>query len=316
MEQSLVSVIIPVHNGAQWLPECLESVFNQTYRPLEIIVVDDGSTDDTAAVLHAYEPGIRVLHQKQGGIGSARNHGIRAASGTYLAFLDCDDLWLPQKLRKQVAKAESLPDLDVTYTDAEEFDIRGTIHSSFFDLFPGLRQPADLFCQIMHLAVPLPSTVLVRKALLEKLHVRFTEENLGVEDVGFYLEIMAKGGRFGFLDEPLLLRRLHGQNLSKDHYNRFHKRIVLYLNLLNRLPFANSEQRQLLRWGLRHAHWCVGEWHWGRLELDEAREHFAQALGTDGVGRRALLYGMAACLPATLANALRQAKHILQRQLL
>jgi glycosyltransferase involved in cell wall biosynthesis len=310
MEQPLVSVIVPAHNGARWLPDCLESVFSQTYRPLEIIVVNDGSTDDTAAVLRDYEPRIKALHQQQGGIGSARNHGIRVASGAYLAFLDCDDRWTPHKLEKQVAHAERHPDVDVTYTDAEEFDARGTVHASFFDLFPGLRRPADLFSEIVHLAVPLPSTILVRKQVLETFDVRFTEANLGVEDVGFYLEVMAKGGRFGFLDEPLLLRRLHEHNLSKDHFNRFHKRIVLYRRLLTCLPLT-SEQKKLLVWGLRHAHWCVGEWHWGRLELAEAQRHLDQAISVDLLGFKSLLFALAARLPAQIARRLQGVKRML-----
>ncbi|HEX3110532.1 MAG TPA: glycosyltransferase family A protein, partial [Thermoanaerobaculia bacterium] len=97
-----VSVVIPSYNYARYLGEAIDSALGQTLPPLEVIVVDDGSTDDTPAVLAAYGDRIRVLRQKNAGVAVARNSGIAAARGECVAFLDADDVWLPRKLELQI----------------------------------------------------------------------------------------------------------------------------------------------------------------------------------------------------------------------
>lgn len=103
MGSPLVSVVIPTWNRAREVPEAIASVLAQSYRPIEVIVVDDGSTDETPAVLDSYGGAIRVIRQENAGVSAARNTGIRAAHGRFIAFLDSDDLWMPTKLERQVA---------------------------------------------------------------------------------------------------------------------------------------------------------------------------------------------------------------------
>ena len=98
----LISVIIPTHNCAAYLPEALDSVLSQTYPNIEILVIDDGSTDNTAAIMAAYAEDSVYIRQERLGPSCARNRGIAKATGTYLAFLDADDIWLPSKLEKQL----------------------------------------------------------------------------------------------------------------------------------------------------------------------------------------------------------------------
>ena len=119
MTAPLVSCVIPVHNGASYLDATLATVFSQTYRPLEVIVVDDGSTDTSAEVARRY--GVKLVQQAQGGQAAARNAGIQAASGDYLAFLDADDLWHPGKLTRQMARFEARPELDISVTLIQNF---------------------------------------------------------------------------------------------------------------------------------------------------------------------------------------------------
>src|ERR1700678_3861883 len=103
MSQPLVSIIIPTYNRAEYLGQAIDSALAQSYRPIEIIVVDDGSTDDTQGVAARYGDRIRYIHKANGGASSARNAGFAAASGEVLALLDSDDRWLTEKLEKQIS---------------------------------------------------------------------------------------------------------------------------------------------------------------------------------------------------------------------
>jgi glycosyltransferase involved in cell wall biosynthesis len=120
--EPLVSVVIAAYNAAQFLPETLDSVFAQTYGSLEVIVVDDGSTDGTRTLLEAYPPRIRLIRQAHGGLAAARNAGLRAANGDFIALLDADDLWLPEKIAVQVEVARRHPEAGMIVCDGVEFE--------------------------------------------------------------------------------------------------------------------------------------------------------------------------------------------------
>lgn len=118
-ETPLVSVIIPVYNYDRYLAEAIESVFNQTYRNLEVIVVDDGSTDQSAEVARSFaDKGVRYCPQVHAGIGAARNKGVELAQGDFIAFLDADDRWPEQKLEQQLTAFESDPALEMVFGQA------------------------------------------------------------------------------------------------------------------------------------------------------------------------------------------------------
>ena len=108
MGRALVSTVIPAHNYGRYVGEAIDSVLAQTYSPVEVVVVDDGSTDDTRARLAPYASMIRYLHQEKGGLSAARNTGIRQANGEWIALLDADDLWHPEKLELQLRSAARL----------------------------------------------------------------------------------------------------------------------------------------------------------------------------------------------------------------
>lgn len=116
-----VSVAIPAYNCARYLPETVESALSQTLPPLEVIVIDDGSTDDTGEVLARYEGRIRDVRQRNMGISAARNAGIRIARGTLIAFLDADDVWLPSMLAQQ-CEALSRTGAGLAHTDFYNWD--------------------------------------------------------------------------------------------------------------------------------------------------------------------------------------------------
>lgn len=121
----LLSVVIPTYNRADYIALTIESVLQQTYDNIEVIVIDDGSTDNTAVVLEAFAPQVRYVRQQNAERGASRNHGLRLASGKYVAFLDSDDLWLRDKVAGGIELLEARPDVGLLCTDAVEIDGNG-----------------------------------------------------------------------------------------------------------------------------------------------------------------------------------------------
>jgi glycosyltransferase involved in cell wall biosynthesis len=126
MPHELVSVIIPTFNRAGLLPEALESIFSQGWPALQVIVVDDGSTDHTPELIASYGSKVEYTWQPNQGAGSARNRGLELARGSVIAFLDSDDLWLPQKLRVEMALLDQFPEAGAVFSDSEHW-LRGEL---------------------------------------------------------------------------------------------------------------------------------------------------------------------------------------------
>ena len=113
--EAKVSVVIPTYNSVKYVTEAIESVLEQTYKNIEILVIDDGSTDNTKEVLKKYDDSIIYLYKENGGVSSARNYGIKKANGKYIAFLDADDVWMPEKIEEQVALMEANEEIGLCY---------------------------------------------------------------------------------------------------------------------------------------------------------------------------------------------------------
>ena len=128
MTSSLVSVIVPTYNRAYCLNRAVDSMLAQTYGNCEVLIVDDGSTDDTSARVktwYGHNPQVRYLRQVNQGVSAARNAGLRAARGAFIALLDSDDVWLPWKIEVQVACLDALPQVGMIWTDMEAVDPHG-----------------------------------------------------------------------------------------------------------------------------------------------------------------------------------------------
>ena len=120
-DNPLISCIVPVFNGERYLAETLDSVMGQSYRPLEIILVDDGSTDGTAAIAERYGERVTHLRQENAGPAAARNFGLGAATGQFVAFLDADDLWHASKLNRQMERFRTQPEIDLSLVHMKAF---------------------------------------------------------------------------------------------------------------------------------------------------------------------------------------------------
>lgn len=212
----LVSVVIPTYNRAHLVREAAASVLAQSYRPLELIVVDDGSTDaavtEAAAAALARRAEVRVLRQAHTGMpGQARNAGARLARGEYLAFLDSDDLWLPQKLALQVAAARAAGD-QISHT-RERWVRRGRVISQRSQRH---RRSGDLFADSLRKCVIGPSTVLLQRALFEAAG-GFREDLEIAEDYELWLRLTARC-RVGYVAQELAIKRAgHAGQLSERY---------------------------------------------------------------------------------------------------
>ncbi len=162
---SLVSVIIPCYNAGRFLPQALKSVYAQTYREWEILLVDDGSTDDTPAVASAQGDRIRYFRQENRGAAAARNLGIARARGEFIAFLDADDVWFPAKLETQLRLFFRRPDLGLLYSDC--YSINGNGAVTGFYLKRRLSRRRDPAAEIFIRDYMPNSTVVVRRSCLD-----------------------------------------------------------------------------------------------------------------------------------------------------
>lgn len=206
----LVSVVIPTYNRAHMLKDAIDSVLAQTYPNFELLVVDDGSTDDTQALLESYGRRIIAIHQSNKGVSAARNRGIRSASGELIAFLDSDDYWRPEKLAVQLDFFMTRPETVLCQT--EEIWIRNGVRVN-----PKQRHK-KLSGMIFEASLPLclisPSAVMMRKALLEEVGV-FDETMPACEDYDLWLRITCKYPAHLIPDSLIVKRGGHTDQLSR-----------------------------------------------------------------------------------------------------
>jgi glycosyltransferase involved in cell wall biosynthesis len=214
----LVSVIIPTHNSARFIAEAVKGILAQTYRQREVIVVDDGSTDDTRSVLRAFGDQVRYVYQHNQGPAAARNAGIRMARGELVSFLDADDAWLPNKLELQAAFMTAHPDVGLLFADAEESE-GSTIQKA--SILATMKFGADVLSQrplkqafaklLVENFVP-TSTVMIRVSSLSKSGL-FDEELQNAEDRDMWLRLAATCG-VACLPQVLARKNSHGSNIS------------------------------------------------------------------------------------------------------
>ena len=202
VEQVTVSVIIPAYNAAWCVAHAVDSVLAQHFRDYELIVVNDGSSDNTAEVLSAYDDKLRVLDKPNGGLSSARNAGIRAARGRYIAFLDADDRWLPDKLAKQVALMTARPELAFCSTAALLEDPDGMPLGEWRCGSHAISALEGIFSANAYVAGS-GSAAMVRMDALEKAG-GFDETLRSLEDIDMWMRLSAIGG-YACVEEPLTI---------------------------------------------------------------------------------------------------------------
>ena len=210
----LVSVVIPTYNQPAFLQAALDSVFAQTFKDYEIIVVNDGSTDDTGEQLGRYGDRIRLITQENQGIGRARNRGMDAATGRYIAFLDHDDLWHPEKLETQVAYMQEHPDC---VGNSVPFEYSSTPGKVRFDL--AIRGSDGIVANALQVFAGGQIFLLSSALMIDRMKVgdlRYATRRLCVEDLPLQLKLLTRGP-FGIAGDRILVTyRMHASNATKS----------------------------------------------------------------------------------------------------
>ena len=204
----LVSVIVPVYNGQLYLAEAIASILAQTYRLVEIIVIDDGSTDHSAEVAASFAPSVQYFYQTNCGIGAARNRGGDLARGSFFAFLDHDDLWVNEKLAFQMAAFDRDPELDVVFGHVIQF------HSPELDE----QVKNTKLCPDEKIAGYTAGTMLVRREAFQRVGPFRTDLQLG-DFIDWYAKAGEKGLKSLMLSSVLMKRRIHATNTGISKRN-------------------------------------------------------------------------------------------------
>lgn len=246
MSRPFFSVIIPAYNAAETLEDCLESVWEQSFSAYEIILVNDGSQDATASIAKDWRKGkpglrMRIINQRNEGLGSARNAAIMDASGTYCALLDADDLWHPEKLASchQILAQEEPP--KVIYHKVENFG-RGVDHPRSTFPLQGLTDLIEKGCPLV------PSATLIETTLAQTHPFQIDEDFHGAEDLYLWLELLVAGHALIYWPEALSYYREEGGMSSRidEHlrnvlnvYDHFYR-----LNRINKKDYEMATQRK------------------------------------------------------------------------
>jgi len=208
-----VSVVVPVYNGERYLRETLDSVFAQTFRDYEVICVDDGSTDASAAIIKEYGARVTLIQQANAGQGAARNVGVRHGAGAYVAFLDQDDCWYPHKLQQQVAALEADPEAVLAYCNSDRMDHEGRLVQRGVTLAECQSASESPLGRLIGEGLILPSSMLVRRDVFERVG-GFDPMLRGFEDFDLSARLKQEG-RFVFLEESGMCYRVHEEGFRR-----------------------------------------------------------------------------------------------------
>lgn len=333
----LVSVIIPSYNRSRLVCLAVESALAQTHPAVEIIVVDDGSTDDTPSQLATFGDHIRILRQVNSGVCAARNNGMAAANGEFIAFLDSDDRWLPWKIAAQVAAFRVVPDLQLTWTDAAIIDLTGRqlhdrclrryyqVSFSYLPeaaLFESLRELAPV-PRVAETEIPLRigdfshkiylgnffhlSTVMFRRSLLARCGAFDVAVGNAGEDYEFFSRL-AQTGPVGLIDLSAA-QCCAGGTLSRL---RTHTALA-NLDTMNKIDTMHAGRSDLPANVIRRRR--RDSYAWAGLALfdddrpQEARPYLAQALARGCTNLRVVAYWLLSFLPIGAVRLTRSAYH-------
>lgn len=241
-KQVLVSVVIPNYNYGRYISEAIESVLAQTYPHFEIIVVNNGSTDDSLEILQEYRDRITLINQENRGQSEARNSGLRVAAGELIAFLDADDVWSPKKLESQISLISEKSQL--IYCGIRMFESQsGAIIENFWPKYRGSCKELFVLNPGSAIVIGGESTVLITRDLLNK--VGGFDPNFSTSGGWDFYRRCSLYTNFDFVDEILVNYRRHGSNASQSTQINIHDIRKSYLKLLFELTDVVGKKKFL-----------------------------------------------------------------------
>jgi hypothetical protein len=343
-ERGVVSIIIPCFNRADIVGETIESVLAQSYDRFEVIVIDDGSTDNTREVVARYaDPRIRYFYKANGGLSAARNSGLEAARGEFIAFLDSDDVWRPWKLRAQMEIFSRYPEVGLVWSDMSTFIAAGEVlaerhlreyYSAYAAVnLEGRHSPAgtlsqlvseapaglgdcpfytfDVFHEMFSGNLVHPSTAIVRRDRLRQSGPFQPEvTGFGAEDYHFYFRICSMGP-VAFLDAPTTLYRVHPAQLSTC--NRLHEargNLKVVMHWLERRP--PTLPHPVVRRSLATSHAWLGAEELNAGDARAATRHLWRSLVFDSRQPSTIMLLLVSLLPRNATAVLRSVKRLVR----
>ena len=267
-----VSVIIPTYNREEFITETINSVLNQTYKDFEIIVVDDGSTDNTKQKLESFKSKIKLIEQKNSERAIARNNGVKNSKGKYLAFLDSDDIWIKNKLEKQVELLDSKPEVILTYGQSLRINEHGQkikIAKRQLEGYSG-----KVFERLLLRNFIVSATPIIRREYFDKTE-GFQTKYIPYEDWEFWLRFSLLG-KFYFFNNPFAYYRIHkNQSVKLVNAEKIEKVTSLLLEDSFKLKGDIDEvKKQSL--GLANLRFCY--WYIIANQSEKAKEKLKKAI--------------------------------------
>lgn len=238
----LVTAVIPTYNRSQYLKEAIESVVNQSYKNIEVLVIDDGSSSNYAEAICAEFPNCRYHFKENGGLSSARNFGIKLSKGAYIAFLDDDDFWETSKIEKQVSVLLENPSIDCVHSSVAVVDEKGKLTGKYFGASQNKihKRSGDVFWNALGVWVVKSPTPLIRKTVFQP-DLLFDESIKIGEDVDFYQRMFYRH-KVHYINEPLAYYREYDNadrlSLQRKKYIGLHEKMFFNFKKMGiRNPF-------------------------------------------------------------------------------
>lgn len=268
LKTPLVSVVIATYNMGKFLPEAMDSALNQTYENIEVIVIDDGSSDDTKEVIKSYltDTRVRYIVQENKGQSSAKNKGICESRGEYVAFLDADDIWVPEKLEMQIPVFAKAKNIGIVYARMLYIDETGRgIRILNTELFRGQISSQLFVCNFVGFG-----TAVVKRECFDRLGGFREEIRMGI-DYELWLRFSTQY-EFDYVDCPLLRYRVWGGQMSSNWKGRYLSGIQIMEKFLIEFPNAIDANTQKMAWaytyvGFGHCMQSIGNDIGGALSL-------------------------------------------------
>ncbi len=239
-----VSILIPVYNSESYLEECIVSALNQTYQDIEIIAINDGSTDSSKLILEKYADRIRIISKEQGGVASARNAGIKFATGDWIKLLDNDDVLYPDAVAEMLNEAEKMDVEDkIFYSNVDYIDAAGKVIGHLIE--PNYNELTDFERNTILLDhnIGIPSTWLMHKSVIE--HCGLFDEITEHDDYEYHLRAcLLHHCQFHLVEKKTVKYRFHAQQFTWQVMRKFQNQDVIVANILAKLEGDERKKYQ------------------------------------------------------------------------